>query len=238
MDAVCFWGIDDWRSRLALAFLCAQRVDKATRGTLTIVDLPFVGLVDGARCGAPIKTKRKAKRHELTEAERDAGAALWKAFTSADARVVLAPVSWTLFPAPERFVDYLEAHAPRDHGGHEQLSAIDASLLAAAADRPIGVVDLFGSPAPAHLPARQLIHCGGDLTVARRLEAWSHHPKNAPALVRENDTHLLATKYRLTPMGRSLIEALPTLDAAPPFVIGGTTMYDSARPFYVPRQPA
>ena len=147
---------------------------------------------------------------------------------------MLGRVFWELFPQAERFVGYLAAHAPRVRGGRKQVSVIDECLLAAAGERPIGVVDLFASPDSAHLPAQRLLHCAGDLTVARRLEAWSRYPKDFPALVRENNTHLLATKYRLTPTGNGLLEELPGLDAAPPFVIGGTTMYDSARPFYVP----
>lgn len=75
----------------------------------------------------------------------------------------------------------------------------------------------------------------GDVYVARRLMEWSRHTNGGIVERREehpaNPSDLTDASFRWHAGGEAILEALPSLDAAPPVELGGAIAYDPRRPW-------
>jgi hypothetical protein len=74
----------------------------------------------------------------------------------------------------------------------------------------------------------------GDEYVAERLLAWFHHTEGR--IVDRQEAHkgsssMLEWSYRWRPGGETILDALPTLETAPPVGIGGAVAYEPDRPW-------
>jgi hypothetical protein len=235
-DTVCVWGIEAWSSRLALAFLCAQRTQLFRGARIVRIDLPATSLISGVCCSVPRKSKRNVERRILTEDEIASGKAFWRTFTAANPQRLFVDLSWSLFPRPRKFLAFVRSLFPRRNGGRNQLSELDVSLLSSAARRSVSAVDLFGSSSAQSLGARRWAHCSGDAMLASRLRAWAQYPEGEPALalVANAESSLFRSRYHLTSRGRSLLKELSDLSEAPVCPFGGTHAYDVEHPFFIP----
>lgn len=230
------WSIESWVQRIALAFLCAHRARWFDGANVVICDLPSRSLGVGIGCRVPANVPAETIRRPLTGKQLEEGAAYWCAYTSYDPESVVARAGWSLLPDRRGLARFLLSLFPRELDGRKQrLSVVDESLLRSASDDWISPVDVFSSNSRASLPARRWARCAGDAMLARRLGAWSEYPLGDPALevTKDDSSPTFLSRYRLTSKGRSLLEGLPNLREAPPFVVGGAYAYDIERPFCV-----
>jgi len=86
-----------------------------------------------------------------------------------------------------------------------------------------------------------LLHLG-DLYVVARLLAWSRHSQGQ--IVERRREHpaapapMMNWSFRWHPGGERVLEALPSLDTAPPVAIGGSDAYDAEHPWVCQVGPA
>jgi hypothetical protein len=74
----------------------------------------------------------------------------------------------------------------------------------------------------------------GDSSIGERLLAWSRHTRGRIVerqRARKSQNLMIDSSFRWHPGGSAILDALPTLDAAPPVEIGGAVAYDPDRPW-------
>jgi hypothetical protein len=124
---------------------------------------------------------------------------------------------------------------PRRHGEGLTLSRFDELLLRQLSREWSTPVQIIARAMRAGSELWAWISHMGDVHVATRLRAWSHHTRGE--VVEERDEHppnpseLTRWSFRWHPGGEAILETLPSLGAAPPVEIGGAVAYDPARPW-------
>lgn len=124
---------------------------------------------------------------------------------------------------------------PRALGQGLTLSRLDDLLLRQLSREWSTPVQIFVGAMKAASELEAWISHTGDLYVAARLLAWSRHTEGRIVERRRehpaNPSDLTRWSFRWHPGGEAILEALPSLGAAPPVAIGGAVAYDPERPW-------
>lgn len=136
------------------------------------------------------------------------------------------------------FSDLSRYHAgmfPRAHGEALTLARFDELLLRQLSREWSTPAQVFARAMRAGSDLEAWISHTGDMYVAARLLAWSRHTRGH--VVERRDEHppspsdLTRWSFRWHTGGEAILEALPSMSAAPPVEIGGAVAYDPDRPW-------
>lgn len=122
---------------------------------------------------------------------------------------------------------------PRVDGDRLLVSRCDDVLLRQLSRDWLTPVKIFANAVSAETPLASWASYTGDLYVLKRLTEWATHTGGRIVERREesHESEMLAWSFRWAEGGEAILDALPTLDGAPPALLGGATAYDAARPW-------
>lgn len=172
----------------------------------------------------------------LTSAQASRLAANWKAWARGEA--VWKPVPLVRWPERDRWVGEVP------NSLFDVFPRLDGTLRISAYDQAL--LELVGTEWSSTMsairrllkrPDTRLMQTWGDMTLHRRLHAWSRWKRGryVEARASQSDLAFSPHEYRLTDEGVRLLEILPSLEAAPPFEIGRFRLYSPGSWLRTPR---
>jgi hypothetical protein len=128
---------------------------------------------------------------------------------------------------------YHAGNFPRLVEGRLLLSRVDDLLLRRLSHEWVTPAEVYVGAAAAPELDAWLLHTG-DEYVAERLRAWWRHTRGRVVerqRTNKRASSMIGWSYRWHPGGEAILDALPSLDTAPPVEVGGAVAYDPDRPW-------
>ncbi|MGK3961955.1 hypothetical protein WMF38_53740 [Sorangium sp. So ce118] len=173
---------------------------------------------------------------QCSELEIALAATLWKLWCrrSPVALARLCASGSTFHPQLANLGRYLAGRFPRQAGGKLSLSRFDELLLRQLSHEWITSTRVFTNALRENLGLHAWLAHLGDLYVPKRLLAWARHGQGRIVECEERPekpSELSRWAFRWHPGGESILDALPSLEDAPPVSIGGAVAYDADHPW-------
>jgi hypothetical protein len=158
-------------------------------------------------------------------------AALWKLWCRRSPVAIsrFLATGGALHPLLANLGRYHAGHFPRQTGRGLLLSRFDELLLRQLSGDWIKPVKVFSGGMRAQSGLHAWLSHVGDLYVSERLLAWSRHGRGRIIECQEHpekSSELSRWSFRWCAGGEAILDALPSLQGAPPISIGGAVAYD------------